>query len=337
MRKRDKTIVCILAFLATLVLVLDAKTAYNGAYDGVLMCLKTVLPSLFPFVALSVYLNGNMSDGISSILRPLGKFCRIPEGAETILLLGLIGGYPVGAKCISEAYQARKLKQTDSRRMLGFCSNAGPAFIFGMAGFIFDKSIIVWALWGVHILSALLTGFVLPGNVYGKCGQIGMRSTTISGAVENSAKTMALICSWIIIFRVLIAFGEKWFLWLLPNEMQALIVGILELSNGMLQLNSIDLVGMRFVIASMILAFGGICVAMQTVSVTSALGSGLYFPGKVIQLVVSFILASVMQCLLFPVDEWWFSPLIFAAILTLAVSLFTAHVKKQKKDVAICC
>ena len=35
--------------LGLLILILDGKTAYNGAVDGIELCLKTVIPALFPF------------------------------------------------------------------------------------------------------------------------------------------------------------------------------------------------------------------------------------------------------------------------------------------------
>lgn len=337
MNNRKKIAVCALSAVIMLVLIIDAKTAFNGAYTGVMLCVKTVVPSLFPFLVMSIYLNGNMGNMPSAILRPIGRLCRLPEGGETILLLGLLGGYPVGAKCIYDAYQAGKLKQEDAHRMLGFCSNAGPAFIFGMAGCLLNSVITGWILWLIHIASAVLTGCILPGRSYGHCRYTNKHRTTLADAVEKSAKTMAYICGWIILFRVIIAFVDRWFLWLLPQNVQAVCIGVLELSNGILQLNSLPSEAVRFILTAVFLGFGGICVAMQTVTVTGTLRSGFYFPGKVIQCAISLVLATVVQLVLFPAGEWWFSLPLFACLMFSATTMLVISARKQKKVVAICC
>ena len=113
-------------------------------------------------------------------------------------------------------------------------------------------------------------------------------------------KTMANICCWVILFRVLISFLDRWFLWLLPNEIGVLISGLLELTNGCCQLMLIESEGLRFVIASVFLAFGGFCITLQTISVTKGLGLGLYLPGKGIQTAISTVLACIAQHFLFP-------------------------------------
>ena len=52
MEKR-KWIVSLAAAAGILVLILDSRTALAGAAQGLSLCLKTVIPSLFPFIFLS--------------------------------------------------------------------------------------------------------------------------------------------------------------------------------------------------------------------------------------------------------------------------------------------
>ena len=47
MKQRDRT--SILAALGMIVLILDAKTALSGAREGIDLCMRTVIPALFPF------------------------------------------------------------------------------------------------------------------------------------------------------------------------------------------------------------------------------------------------------------------------------------------------
>ena len=102
---------------------------------------------------------------------------------------------------------------------------------------------------------------------------------------------MASACGWILLFRIMLSFLERWFLWFLPEETQILLVGFLELSIGCIRLGSIPSEDIRFVLCSAMLAFGGLCVAMQTGSVSQGLSLKVFFRGKMIQTLFSIILS----------------------------------------------
>ncbi len=288
--------------LGMLVLILDSKTAINGAAQGIRLCIQSVIPALFPFFVLSAMLTGTLTGIKSPILRPLGKLCGIPKGGESILLSGLLGGYPVGAQCISQAYTNGKLSQSDARRMLGFCSNAGPSFLFGMSGILFNTKSIPFILWMIHIISALIVGMILPKSSSGAVIPSAGKQVHAGQAVQTAVRSIATVCSWVILFRMILCFADRWFLWLLPEVIQILITGILELTNGYLELAHVQNEGLRFVLASIFLSFGGFCVILQTASITGQAGLdlGSYFLGKLLQTAVSAALSVIVSGLLFP-------------------------------------
>lgn len=280
-------------------LILDSKVALQGAREGISLCIQTVIPSLFPFFVLSAIMNKMLMGVSPPVLRPIAAICGVPRGAESILLLGFLGGYPVGAKCIYEAYSEKNLSVADAKRLLGFCSNAGPAFIFGMGGFLFTKQVTLWILWVIHIVSAIMVGCLLPNKQHSSGCIKSCEKITISDAFERSIKNIAAVCGWVVIFRVIISFLQHWFLWLLPMQSQPLISGILELSNGFCSLSCINNEQLRFYVSAFILGFGSLCVAMQTVSVTKDLGTGMYFPGKILQGCISLMLSILLGPVLF--------------------------------------
>ena len=281
----------ILCALGLFLLILDTKTAVTGAYDGLTLCIRSVIPSLFPFFVLSGMLTGALMGGNLKILAPIGRICGMPRGSESILLTGLIGGYPVGAQAVSQAHDRSQLSRKDAQRLLGFCSNAGPSFLFGIVACKFSSVRFAWMLWGIHIASAILTGILLPGK---SCGSVTVTRKDMPGfasSMQSAIKAMASVCGWVILFRSIIAFLQRWFLWLLPADAQVAVVGLLELANGCISLDSIANEGVRFVVCSGILALGGVCVAMQTASVTGKLGMGYYFYGKLLQCTISLVLS----------------------------------------------
>lgn len=273
----------LLSSLGMLILILDGKTAMDGVKNGISLCLMTVIPSLFPFFLFSNLLTAAYVGHTLPFLSPFVKLCGIPKGTESIPLIGFIGGYPVGAQMIGDAYRGGQLRQSQAERMLAFCNNAGPAFIFGIAASLFPSKWMGLALWGIHILSAVMTACVLPGQERVSATLPIGKPITLTEAMNKSIRVMASVCGWIVFFRMLIAFFSRWFLWLFPSAVQIGIIGILELSNGCLALKEISNVSLRFLMCSGMLALGGLCVTMQTASTAKGLSLKYYFIGKLLQ------------------------------------------------------
>lgn len=327
MTKRIRTGVA--ACLGMLLLILDAKTALAGAREGISLCISAVIPSLFPFFVLTNLLTGSLVGAGTRFLRPLGRLCGIPEGGESLLITGLLGGYPAGAGCIRQAYDAGQLSPSDARRLLGFCSNAGPSFLFGLVAMKFPSLHMAWVLWGIHILSAFLVGIALPGKTTARISPLRGANISVSGALKTSLRTMASVCGWVVIFRVVIAMLSRWCLWLLPREGQLAVIGILELTNGCCDLEQIGSVGLRFLFAAGLLGFGGLCVVMQTASVVGDLGIKTYLLGRILCAIFSVLLAAVYQSLFF--GEAGFSAPILI-LLVIAAAVLVILVKKRKNS-----
>lgn len=314
------------AAFGLLVLILDTKTALTGASQALELCIRTVIPSLLPFFVLSILLTSALTGESIPFLRPLGRLCGVPRGAESLLLIGMLGGYPAGAQCVAQA----NLRKQDAQRMIAFCNLAGPAFLFGIVAGKFSSSYAPWLLWGIHIFSALFVANLLPGKSRETAVLRSGNPLRISDALQRSLRIMASVCGWIILFRILIAFLERWFLWLLPIPAQVAITGILELSNGCCDLGRISSEGLRFIIASAILASGGLCVTMQTVSVTSGLSLKTYLVGKFLQVLFSIFLAALLQARRMPI------PILFwiAILLAIVITLKFLHKKQNNSSIS---
>lgn len=282
------------AGIGMLILILDGRTALEGVRAGIDLCLRTVIPSLFPFSLLSIVLTGSLAGYSPAILRPVGKLCGIPRGAESILITGFLGGYPVGAQSVAAAYRSGQLSRSDAQRMLAFCSNAGPAFLFGMVSAMFPRRWMVWTLWGIHMGSAILVSLLLPRHASVTANVSPGSSLSLTNSLWSALRVMASVCGWVVLFRVVIAFLNRWVLWLLPVQAQVAVIGLLELSNGCCELLTVSDIHLRFVLCSGMLAFGGLCIAMQTASVTEGLPLGSYILGKLLQGFFSLLLAAAV-------------------------------------------
>ena len=288
----------IFSALGIAALILDSKTAVDAAANGISLCIQTVIPSLFPFCFLSILLTSAMNGMVIPALHPLRTLCHMPKGTEGLFIIGLLGGYPTGAQAVSECYRQGQISKDCAARLIGFCNNAGPAFIFGIMGSLFHSRFVPGILLTIHILSAVITGILIPGEC-----EMAVRNTRRDGISMRSAFKTALfaiasVCGWIVLFRVLVGFLERWFLWFLPETVSIAIIGLLELANGAFALQNLDSESLRFLFCSFFLSFGGFCVGMQTISVTAGLETAWYFTGKIIQTVISLALASIVTYIL---------------------------------------
>lgn len=275
---------------AFLLLIIDRKTAFYGASQGIDVCISSVIPSLYPFLFLSSVLISMLSESSPDILQFPCKLLGIPKGAECILIPAFLGGYPVGAECIGQAYCGKRLSEKEANRLLWFCSNAGPAFLFGITGSLYPDWSMVFLSWSITILSAATTAALCPAPP-SFARPIHSNKLSISEIMRKSMTAMGSICCWIILFRILISYEVQIIGNRIPPLYQIVLTGILELTNGCFALTQISDIHIRFVLCNFFLCFGGICVALQTASVIGDLSLTDYIKGKSIQAIISIILS----------------------------------------------
>lgn len=292
---------CFSAF-GVAVLILDAQTALNASREAIQLCIRVIIPSLFPFFVLINLLSNSMLGCRFPFLTLFERWLHLPTGSGSLFLSGLLGGYPTGAQQVHNAWRSGSLDRENAQRMLAFCSNAGPAFIFGIVGPMFTDHKIVWVIWMIHILSSVLVGCIFPKE---KPAAVKLHTSTasVSASLKRSVSVIGYVCGWVVLFRVIASFCSLWFLWYFPQEVRVLFTSLLELANGCTSLDLIKNEGLRMVAASAAVNFGGLCVLMQTASVTEGLKIDSYLKGKLLQTAYSIMFSLFAQYFLFPANE----------------------------------
>lgn len=317
-----------------LVIILDGKTAAAGVRAGLELCLNTLIPSLFPFFILSALITASLAGHSIKPLRSVCRFCRMAPGAESFLAVGILGGYPMGAATIAGAVRKGTLSHQDAERMTIFCNNAGPSFLFGILGPMFPDLTWVWLLWAVQIAASILTGFLLPGGTSKQFAADASNQVTLAACMNRGIKSMALVCGWVILFRMILEFLRHWFLWMLPLPVQVIITGLLELSNGCLVLSCIESSLLRYIIANIMLSSGGLCVWMQTQAVCPTLNLFRYIKGRIIHTLIVFLLSLILIPIQSGIDAK--SVLFLGSGVSFATIGLFFLLRKQKKEVAFC-
>lgn len=299
MRMRWRAAAC-LALVGVLVLFLaEAGFVRAAAAEALALCARSVIPALFPFLVVSSLL---LSLGLGELLSPMlaglmEPLFRVDGVGSSALLLGLVGGYPIGAKTAADLYRRGRLSRPEAERLLSFCNNSNPVFLISVlgAGAFGSVRAGVW-LWLIHLLSALLTGLLFRGRGRGptrrEMGTAAFQAVSLSSAfvaaVGESLSGMLSVCAFVTFFyvlaRPLTALGG----WLGPT-----LVGLTELFS-LTPLLRAD--RFSFILASAMAGWGGLSVLCQTAAVLE--GSGLCLrscaAGKAVQGLLAGLLAAAL-------------------------------------------
>jgi sporulation integral membrane protein YlbJ len=283
-----------------------------SARDGLLLCFDIIIPSLFPFFVLSVLI---VDLGIARYLgRALEKIMlplfNVNGACGTALAMGFIGVYPVGARTALSLYEKGLCSKEETERLLSFCNNSGPAFIFGVVGSgVFASSRIGIILYIAHMTASITVGMIFrfykrkarPLSVTVPDDRQTIKlSTAFTHSVTSSFHSILNICAFVIFFtvavRMLFSFG------ILPviagvigtvfapvgfgeNEAAQLLTGLLEMTSGLWSLQgAAPSLGRHLSMAAFMLGWAGISVHAQVLSFLSqsGLAAWTYITGKLL-------------------------------------------------------
>ena len=296
---RRISIAATLLFLV--LLALRPEAAGEGAAAGLRLCAGTLIPALFPFsVASGVLVRMGFGANPSAFADNWMQRCfGLPGVAALPLLLGFLGGYPLGAQILADQVRAGTIPKQDAVRLSAFCSNAGPGFILGaVAPAVLGSTVLGAVLLLIHVLSALITGILMRGPRTPSTQNRKLRrkslpfSSAFPEALSASASAMVRVTGAVVFFsvlnRLLPAAASD-----LPAWTGSLIRGVLELSGGIFGLQSTSS-ALAFPICALLLGWGGLCVHLQTAQLFLSAGIPMrrYLFGKLLQASISFFLAA---------------------------------------------
>lgn len=268
--------------LFSLCLILFSSTNLIAAKNGLTLWVTAVIPSLFPFfVATKLLSYTNVVAFLGKLLNPIMRpLFHVPGEAGFAFLMGLISGYPVGAKIVSHFMEQGICTKEEAERMLAFTNNSGPLFIIGTVGItLFGNTQVGILLFVTHILACISVGIVLrlfsskSKKDFSFANKKKSNSTTsnienkknvtfsslgevLGKSIMNSISTILMIGGFVVIFSVLLSilkqshlldavsnlFTPIFSFFQIPQECVApFFSGIIELTNGVSLIANIPL------------------------------------------------------------------------------------------------
>lgn len=286
-------------FIGSIILLICIQiTMFPDVYSdsiksGINCCLNILIPSLFPFIFMAAFIvQSQIFLNPGKLISKLTKFLfYLPGYTAPVIILSLVGGYPVGAKGIKTLFDKNKINTEQLNRMMCFCVNAGPGFLISLIGTTFINNKFI----GIIMLLSQTLSSIIIGIGCGIYSRNKNFSFYIDKPSENSTnklsesfiestssvcRSILEICTLVIIFSFFISTIENsgiieimtnkiTFFDCHKNEIYSLITGLLEVTTGCLKASKLRA---GLMIIAFIVGHGGVCTHIQIASMLKNCG-----------------------------------------------------------------
>ncbi len=248
-----------------MIIIIKPATATTGIKNGISLLLTIIIPSLFPFLVLASFIASSKAFyNLSGIFKPFTtKIFKINKNGFIPILMGLTGGYPIGAKVTADLYKSNRLTQNEAERLMLFTVNSGPAFALTAVGTnMLGNSLSGIILYISTILTSLTIGFLCRFLSDKKELEVSNTITcekaenVFINSVASGASAIINISAWVLTFSCI---SEIIFTFNLGEKASLFLNAILEVSNGCKVCSAV----VSLPLISAILGFGSFSVICQ--------------------------------------------------------------------------
>ena len=271
--------VCLAALL--FLLLLNAARVGPWLTNGAKIAFFKVLPATFPYLILTdLVCRTGLARRVGYLAgRPFARLFRMSPVCFTAVLLGVLSGFPLGAKCAAELYKEGTCSKEEAERLIAFTNFCGPPFILSAVGQgIFGSVALGWLIFGVQTAISLFFGFFYrrPREYRARpsCGETSAPaslSALFGGAVGDACLQTLRIFGCVLFFSIPVgALNALLARTPLPRGLPALFAGLLEISSGVAAIIGKDFPALAA--ACLVVGFSGLSVMMQVRSLLSDAG-----------------------------------------------------------------
>ena len=268
----------------------------NSVTEGLMICVKAVIPSVFPFAIISSLMS--RIEPPSFVGKPLSKLFGISYAGSGAVITGLISGFPAGTLCTVRLYKDGLISREEAERLICFTNNPSASFLVAGVGAAFLNS----AKAGVMLYVFQLVVSVTVGAVLGRDKQGSVSASrsykALSGAdialsVRDAAGAVLTVSAFVAAFSVICGYFNA----IIESELlRCLVGGMLEISNGTAFLASFSkYIEARCILAGAFCGWSGFSVHFQVASFVCEYGIGMkkYYISKLASALAMAILCAI--------------------------------------------
>lgn len=301
----------LLLFFTFAMLLRRADVATACMREGLSLCARAVVPSLFPFLVFSELL---VVSGAGELLakpleRVLGRVLGLSRAGCCALVLGLFCGFPTGARCAILSYERGSMGRCECERVIACSSIPSSAFLIStVGGSLWKNTRFGVRLYLSTLIAALFCGILL--HVLQKRKEEEHKekllltpvkphfeASMLSSAIKSATVSTLLICAYVIFFATLagaleLVLGR----FAASGELHAILAAFLELSGGVDAAAGLQPQWLSVLLTGVTVGWSGISVHCQMLSICEGHKLSLrpYFAAKLMQAILCPILLFIL-------------------------------------------
>lgn len=278
---KKKIIFLPIIILVFYILVCPIK-AVNAASFGLMLWYQKVLPTLLPFSILSgILIESGYLSYLTRYLYPITKWLLpTSQAGSFIFFSGFLFGFPMGSKNCALLYQKNEISREEAEILAIVCNNISPVFI---GSFILEQQLklpqLILPSYFLVYLPPILLGNLLLRKSSVKmerkkihtsqkmpASRFQMNFKIIDTGIMNGFETLTKLGGYIMLFSITASIFKTLSL---PDKLSSLLIGSVELTNGIAVLSKLSISSeLKYIAAMGFTAFGGISGLAQTFSMT---------------------------------------------------------------------
>lgn len=282
--------------------------ALEASRQGLHLWLNTLLPTLLPFMILSnlMITFGSLDRILAPLKKPFHFLLGLSPYGAYAFLLGMLCGYPMGAKLTSDLYKSGRISRGEAQYLLAFSNQVSPMFLTTYVVLeCLNRKELLGISFGILYVATLLCALLFRLLLHERNQNAQSLSYTkkenprqlsagacIDLSIMNGFETITRLGGYILLFSLSAAAISK--LWPSSIPGKILLLGFTEISTGLYYLAN---AGLPFTILyPMVMtctAFGGLSILAQTKSVVTASGLSMKtcLAGKSVHALLTLLLS----------------------------------------------
>ena len=306
----------LMSALSLFLILFHSEKAIDAMKASMALCVKNTIPSLFPFMVVSeLVVRSGAGAWLGRLFAPLfRRIFGVCEAGSTVILLGMLCGFPVGTRAALSLYSEGKISRGETEHLLCFCNGPSAAFLINAVGLsLFGSRDFGILLYCSQMLSSLVVGLAARSYFKNKSSDIALSLSfaeergrergilpTITRAVTGASEGVVSICAFVIFFSALTGVLSEFLSRFGASEVaSAALLGFFEMTGGVSAASALSL-PLSCLLAAAIVGWSGLSVHFQMIGLCGERRMALapYFASKLATAALNVLLVAIGMSLL---------------------------------------
>ena len=307
--------ISVASFILLFIFIFCGNSYIPATKDAVLFFFENVFPTMFPFYVLSSVITSSAAlRKLSKPLKFMAKPFKLPAEASCAIILGLLCGFPVGAKVTSDLLTGNCINKRQAAVLASFTNNVSPVFAVSIIGKLYFKNeFLGFLIWVCLSVSGLISGLIISkiADKFDSLDNISYKketkavtaasATSITDSVISGINTSLYVGGVIIFFSSVTSLIKQ--IPFFSTKTYVFLYSFLEMTGGLKEFNHfLSNISMytKLIAVMLISSWSGLCVHMQICGILKSanIKTNYYFLSKIFQTLLCFIIGSILYLLL---------------------------------------